>query len=90
MLGWDRYRFNKRRTETCYAELLFLHLVGSAGQVVHFGVSEAQNVDVLFFMSEWTRCGFHRKHTGTLYAGLVFLHPVRSMVHIVHSGASGA
>jgi hypothetical protein len=29
------------------------HPVGSVGHVVHFGVSGAQNIDVLFFILEW-------------------------------------
>jgi hypothetical protein len=39
MLGWDRYGFDKKRTETRYRDLVFLHPVGSAGHVVHFGAS---------------------------------------------------
>jgi hypothetical protein len=35
MLEWGQYRFHKKRTRTHYAELVFLHLVGSAGHVVH-------------------------------------------------------
>jgi hypothetical protein len=27
MLGWDQYRFNKKRDVTCYAKLVFLHPV---------------------------------------------------------------
>jgi hypothetical protein len=35
ILGWDRYRFNKKHDGTCYAAPGFLHLVGSVGHVVH-------------------------------------------------------
>jgi hypothetical protein len=41
MLRWDRFRFNKKCVGTCYAELVFSHLVGYAGDIVHFGVSGA-------------------------------------------------
>jgi hypothetical protein len=37
MLGWDWCGFNKKRASICYAELMFLHPVGYAGHVVHFG-----------------------------------------------------
>jgi hypothetical protein len=50
MLGWDRYRFDKKRVRTCYAELVFLHPVGSVGHVVYSGASEERNVDALFFL----------------------------------------
>jgi hypothetical protein len=40
-LGWDWYRVDKKRAWTCYIELVFLHPVGSAGDVVHSGVSGA-------------------------------------------------
>jgi hypothetical protein len=41
MLGWDRYRFDKKCVRVRYAELMFLHLVGSTDHVVHSGVSDA-------------------------------------------------
>jgi hypothetical protein len=37
ILEWDRYRFHKKRAGTRYVELVFLHLVSSAGHVVHSG-----------------------------------------------------
>jgi hypothetical protein len=40
MLGWDRFRFYKKRARTHYAKLVFFHLVGSAGHVVDSGASE--------------------------------------------------
>jgi hypothetical protein len=55
MLGSDRYRFNKKHGGTCYAELEFLHPVGSVGLIVHSGAPEAQNVNILFFMFGWDR-----------------------------------
>jgi hypothetical protein len=39
MLRWDRNGFHKNCNGTRYVELLFLHLVGSVGDVVHFGAS---------------------------------------------------
>jgi hypothetical protein len=83
LLGWDRYGFDKKRTRIRYAELVFLHPVGSAGHFVQSVASAARNINALFFM-------FNKKHAGTRYAELVFLHPVGSAGHVVHSGASGA
>jgi hypothetical protein len=89
-LGWDRYVFNKKHAVTRYIELLFLHLVGSTGHIVHSGASEATNVDALFIMLGWHRNGFDKKRARTQDADLVFLHLVGSPGHIVHSGASEA
>jgi hypothetical protein len=50
MLGWDQYRFDKKRAGTRYAALVFLHPVGSMGHVVHSGASWARNVIALLFM----------------------------------------
>jgi hypothetical protein len=35
MLEWDRYGLHKKHARTRYAKLVFLHLVGSVGQVEH-------------------------------------------------------
>jgi hypothetical protein len=41
MLEWDRYALDKRCVRTRYAELVFFHLVGSAGHVLHSDASGA-------------------------------------------------
>jgi hypothetical protein len=39
MLVCDQYQFNKKRNGIRYAELMFLHLVGFMGHVVHSDAS---------------------------------------------------
>jgi hypothetical protein len=89
-LWWAEYRFHKKRDGTRQEKLVYMHLVGSAGHVVHSVASGVQNIDALFFMLGWHQYGFHKKRARTRYVELVFLHPVGSAGHVVHSGASGA
>jgi hypothetical protein len=90
MLWWARCGFDKKRVRTHYAELLFLHPMGSTGPILHLGAFGVKNVDALIFMLRWDRYEFDKKHVGTRYAKLVFSQSVGSAVYIVHSNASGA
>jgi hypothetical protein len=74
MLRWDRYGFDKKLFRTHYAELVFLHPLGSVGYVVHSGASEERNVNTLFFMLGWNRYGIQKNCVGTRYDELLFLH----------------
>jgi hypothetical protein len=73
---------------THYAELMFLHLVGSAGDVVHSGASRARNVNTLFSMLGSVWCRSHKKCIGTHPTDLMFLNLVGAMDHVVHSSVS--
>jgi hypothetical protein len=90
MLGWGQYEFDNKCIRTHYAELLFLHPVGSAGHVVHFGASGERIIDTIFFNVRWGRYGFDKKRFRTRYAELLFSHLVGSVGHVVHSDASSA
>jgi hypothetical protein len=39
LLGWERHGIQKERVETHDPKLVFLHLVGHAGHIVHSGAS---------------------------------------------------
>jgi hypothetical protein len=45
---------------TRYAELVFLHPVGSAGHIVHSGVAGEENVNALFFTLRWDWYGYDK------------------------------
>jgi hypothetical protein len=55
MLGWAQCGFHKKCVISRYAELVFLHLVGYGGHIMHHDVSGLQNIDSLFFILGWTR-----------------------------------
>jgi hypothetical protein len=55
LLGWAHFRYHKKHAGTRYAELLFLHPVGSTGHVVRSSASVVQNVNALFLMLGWAR-----------------------------------
>jgi hypothetical protein len=48
MLVSARCGFHKKGVDTHYTEIVFLHLVGSTGHVVHSRASGARNIDALF------------------------------------------
>jgi hypothetical protein len=73
MLGLERYRFDKKGTETSHAKHVFLHPVGSVGYIVHFGASSVRNVDTLFFMLVWHQYRFHKKCTRIRYVELFYI-----------------
>jgi hypothetical protein len=56
--------------------------MGSAGHVVHSGVSGVQSVITLFLILGWDRYGFGKKCAGTRYSEFFFLHPVGSAGHV--------
>jgi hypothetical protein len=90
MPEWAWCRFHKKRVGTRYVELVISHPVGSAGHVVHYVASTAQNIDALFQLLGWVPGGIHKKCIGTRYSELMFLHMVGFASHVVHSGASAA
>jgi hypothetical protein len=64
---------------------MFLQPEGSTGHVVHFGLSEARNVDALFFMLAWAWYVFEKNRSGTHYTDLVFLNQVGYVGHVLCS-----
>jgi hypothetical protein len=67
MLEWARCSFHKKCNGTRYTKLVFLHLVGSVGNVGHSGASGARNINAIFFILGWAQCGFHKKRIGIRY-----------------------
>jgi hypothetical protein len=49
--GWAQRGYHKKHARTQYAELVFLHALGSSGDVVHYGASEARNINAIFSCS---------------------------------------
>jgi hypothetical protein len=85
LLRLDQYGFHKKHVETHYAELVFLHLMGSAGHIVHTSASGMQNVDALFSILGWAKCSFHINMAGLITTKLCVLHQVGSAVHVAQN-----
>jgi hypothetical protein len=86
-LGWDQDGYDKKCPEISYAEVVFLHPVGSVGHIVHSG---ARNFDALFFILRWDRYESDKMRVRTSYIEIDLLHPVGYAGHVVHYCASGA
>jgi hypothetical protein len=76
-------RIPQKCVGTPYFKFVFLHLVVSAGHVVHSGVFAARSVDALYFMLGWDLCNFHKKPVGRSYVEHVFLRMVGYAGHVV-------
>jgi hypothetical protein len=72
MLGWDQYRFDKKSIVTGYVELLFLHLVGSVGHVVHFVTSGRESLMHYFLCSGGTGTDLTKSISGHIMPNLCF------------------
>jgi hypothetical protein len=57
---------------THYAEIVFLHLLRSAGDVVHLTKSTSQNTDALFFMLGWPGVVCIKSASGYVISNLCF------------------
>jgi hypothetical protein len=68
-----RYRFYKMSVGTRYAEHVFLHPVGYAGHVVHFGASGELNGHALFSCSVGTSTDCTKRASGHVMPNLYFV-----------------
>jgi hypothetical protein len=89
MLVWARCGSHKKHTGTRYGELVFLHPVQSAYDIVRSSASEAWNANAQLFRLGWARCGSRKKRATTRYVALAILHQAQSVGQVVCSGRSG-
>jgi hypothetical protein len=72
MLGWAKCSFPKKRARTHYVELVFLHPVGSAGDVVHFTASGHETLTHYFSCSCGTGTDMIKSTRGHVTPNLCF------------------
>jgi hypothetical protein len=72
MLGWPRCGFHKKRARAHYAELVFLHPVGSVGHVEHFVVSGRETSTHYFSCSCGTDTNSTKSTLGHVTPNLCF------------------
>jgi hypothetical protein len=72
MLGWDQYGFDKKRFRTRCAKLVFLHLMESAGHVVHSVRSRHETSTRYFSCLDGTGTYSTKAHWNTLHRTCVF------------------
>jgi hypothetical protein len=71
-LGCNGYGFDKKRLRTRYAKLVLLHLVGSAGHVVHCSESRDETSTHYFSCSGGTGTDLTRSASGHVMSNLCF------------------
>jgi hypothetical protein len=87
---WDQYGLQKKCVETHYAELMFLHLVGSYGSHSALRIVRGVKRRRTIFLIRVGPIRIPQKSVKAPYAELVFLHLLESTGHVVHCCASGA
>jgi hypothetical protein len=84
-------RFPQKSTNTGYAELLFLHPMGSTGDVVHSSARPGHEILTHYFpCSGGTGTDPINSSLGHVMPNLCFCIRWGSAGHVVHSGAFGA
>jgi hypothetical protein len=89
MLGWDRYGCHKNCVGTHCIELLFLHPVGSAHHVGHFGAPGHESSMHYFSCSGGTGMDLIKCALGHNMPNMCFFAFGGICGHIVHSSVSG-
>jgi hypothetical protein len=72
MLRWAHYGFHKRYAGTYYAELVFLHPVGSTGHVVHSDASGHERLMHYFSCLGGTGIDLTKSRLGHVTSNLCF------------------
>jgi hypothetical protein len=88
ILRSNLYGFDKKRVETHYAELVFLHLVGFSAHIVHSSASRHKMSTHYFLYLSGPDVVSIDRALGHVTLKLCFWH--QSAGHVVHSSASRA